>query len=60
MKLQEQAAVVTGAGRGIGRAISLQLAREGARVACWDVDRELAAETAAMAVSYTHLTLPTN
>ncbi len=48
MKLQEQAAVVTGAGRGIGRAISLQLAREGARVACWDVDRELAAETAAM------------
>ncbi len=34
MKLENQVAVVTGAGRGIGQAIALRLAREGARVAC--------------------------
>lgn len=33
MKLQDQVAVVTGAGRGIGKAIALRLAEEGARVA---------------------------
>jgi 3-oxoacyl-[acyl-carrier protein] reductase len=33
MKLENQVAIVTGAGRGIGHAIALRLAREGARVA---------------------------
>jgi 3-oxoacyl-[acyl-carrier protein] reductase len=45
--LQSHIAVVTGAGSGIGRAIAIGYAREGARVAALDVNEEAAAKTAA-------------
>jgi 2-hydroxycyclohexanecarboxyl-CoA dehydrogenase len=40
MKLEGKAALVTGAARGIGRAVALGLAREGARLALVDVLRD--------------------
>ena len=47
MELQDKVAVVTGAGRGIGRAIALQLAGAGATVAAADIDAEQAEDTSA-------------
>jgi NAD(P)-dependent dehydrogenase (short-subunit alcohol dehydrogenase family) len=44
--LERHIAVVTGGGYGIGRAIALGYAREGARVVVLDVNRDTAAETA--------------
>jgi 3-oxoacyl-[acyl-carrier protein] reductase len=44
-ELANQAAVVTGAGRGIGQAIALKLAAAGADIACVDLKLEFCAET---------------
>jgi 3-oxoacyl-[acyl-carrier protein] reductase len=45
--LQNHVAAVTGAGSGIGRAIAMGFAREGAQIAALDIDAEAAAKTAA-------------
>lgn len=45
--LSGQVAIVTGAARGLGRAIAENLARCGARVACVDVNADLLAQTVA-------------
>ena len=46
-KLEGKVALVSGAGRGIGRAIALKLASEGARVVVNDMDEAPAYETGA-------------
>lgn len=46
MRLQDKVAIITGAGRGIGRATALRFAEEGARVVCADLDLAVVTEVA--------------
>jgi 2-hydroxycyclohexanecarboxyl-CoA dehydrogenase len=48
MSLNGKVAVVTGAARGLGRAIAFKLARDGAAVSTWDLNLEGVEETAEM------------
>ncbi|GMU57295.1 MAG: beta-ketoacyl-ACP reductase [Candidatus Xenobia bacterium] len=46
MRLKDKVCLITGAGRGIGRATAIRFAQEGARVAVADVDLQVASEVA--------------
>ncbi len=51
--LEDRIAIVTGGGQGLGQAISLRLAREGAHVVVADLNEETAKATAAQIISTT-------
>ncbi len=46
MKLEKKVAIITGGGQGIGRAVALALAKEGANVVIGDIDLQLAKNVA--------------
>lgn len=48
MSLNGKVAVVTGAARGLGRAIALRLAADGAAISVWDLNVDGASETASL------------
>jgi len=47
MELKDRIAIITGAGRGIGKAIAEKFSEEGASVALWDIDLDSAEDVAA-------------
>ena len=46
MELTDRLAIITGAGRGIGKAIAEKFSKEGASVALWDIDLDSAEDVA--------------
>ena len=51
MKVSKKVVVVTGAGSGMGRELTLELVRRGASVAAIDMRKETLAETKALATA---------
>ena len=47
-ELEGRRALITGAGRGMGRAHALKMAQNGAEIVVQDIDRELAHQTVAL------------
>lgn len=58
MILQDQVAIVTGAGQGIGKACALALAEAGAHIVAADINQATAEATAAGAAAYQRRALP--
>lgn len=57
-RLADKIAIVTGAGRGMGRAIALRMAQEGAHIVAADIDAQTAHETAASVEALGRRSLP--
>ncbi len=57
-RLADNIAIVTGAGRGMGRAIALRMAQEGAHIVAADIDVQTAHETAASVEALGRRSLP--